>query len=163
MFGDNNCIFSAGCIMNCLCSEWNEYVFYGGGAKFTLLSGLTGLLFCCLLGVRLTIFGWVQQTGPAARCDCEHGFPDGTEDQWGSLLREESFAPVLYCGQESLLFIPVQRLRPGDFPSLKNGGLCLFPPEVTWMENTNNFTFRVPSPLAPGCHFLSFSFGSLPR
>lgn len=55
MFGDNNCIFSAGCMVNCLCSECNEYVSYKGGI-FTLLPGLPGLLFCCLLGVRLPAF-----------------------------------------------------------------------------------------------------------
>lgn len=55
MFGDNNCIFSAGCIVNCLCSECNEYVSYKGGIC-VLLPGLPGLLFCCLLGVRLPAF-----------------------------------------------------------------------------------------------------------
>lgn len=45
--------------------------------------------------------------GPAAGCGCEHGFSGGTEDH-GQPTGEESFAPVLYCGQESLLFIPVQ-------------------------------------------------------
>lgn len=55
MFGGNDCMFSPGRIVNCLCSECNEYVSSTGG-MFTLLPGLPGLLFCRLLGIRLPAF-----------------------------------------------------------------------------------------------------------
>lgn len=87
--------------------------------------------------------------GPAAKCSCEHGFHDGTKDQWSSLLGEASFIPVLFCGLKSLLFIRVQRLHPGDFTSLKKKKkeFFLVLPEVKWVENTNKRSTPMSPPL----------------
>ena len=133
---------------------------------FALLPGPPGLLSCCLLGVRLPAFlflgGSNNSLAWAAGCSCEHGCPSGTKVQCGSLLEKGSFAPVLYCGQESLLFIPVQRLHPGDFPSFKNGGLVtVFSPRSCMGGKYKSIHCLCPFPPAPGCCFPSFPFGPL--
>lgn len=61
----------------------------------------------------------------------------------GQPAGEESFPPVLYCGQESLPVISIQRLHPGDFPSLKNGGFVGF-----FSQKLNGWKIQISSSLA---------------
>lgn len=111
-------------------------------------------LFCRLLGVRLPAFLFLDRSNsPRTSLGKQlHAWPPGgTKGQWGGLQGKGPFAPGFYCGQEALLFFPIQRLQPGDFPSFKNGGLIVFgfvffsPAEVTWVENTHKSIPCVPS------------------
>lgn len=81
---------------------------------------LPGLLFCRLLGVRLPAFLFLDRSNSLRTSlwmQLQAWLPWGTKGQWGGLRGKGSFAPVLYCGQESLLSSPFKDSTLGIFPA----------------------------------------------